>query len=87
MKFDYGELKSDDRTCARRNAKAIHELNHKVTESVVEIGRRLREVRQALGAKFRAWVESEFRWSQSTACSPVRMIFCQASESLVNFPP
>ena len=67
--FNYDALDTKPRAAVKRHAKAIHGLIERTTESLVEIGRRLHDVRESLSGpgQFRAWIKAEFKWSQSTA--------------------
>jgi hypothetical protein len=72
--FNYEALKGKQRTEVRAQAARIRELVKSTTAALIEIGRRLREVRTALGpSAFWEWVEAEFRWSRSVASNYMRV--------------
>lgn len=65
--FNYEALDESIRERTREHAIRIHELKRSATGAVVEIGKRLIEVHEALGRGYNAWLKAEFRWSQSVA--------------------
>lgn len=74
LAFNYDMLKKRSRELAQRNATAIHELIRSTTQGIVEIGRRLHEVRASMNSRtWNAWLRAEFRWAQSTASSYMRI--------------
>lgn len=74
--FNYDATEKDVRVFLKDHAKHIHALLEKTSAAIVEIGRRLHEVRKELGpSAFQAWLKGEFRWSQPTASN-----YMQAAE-------
>lgn len=68
IRFDYSTLADDQATTTRAHADRIRELVKLTTESAIEIGRRLLDVRGTLEPRaFHAWLKAEFRWDKSTA--------------------
>lgn len=69
--FNYEILKDTKfRNEAKKQAQEINKLLKSSTEAIVEIGRRLIAMRESMqSAMFRAWIECEFRWQQSTAAN------------------
>src|SRR3990172_3209737 len=66
--FNYGVLSSKARRTAEGHARAIHALLRQTAANIIEIGRRLIEVHDALGSRhYGAWLRSEFAWTQSVA--------------------
>ncbi len=71
--FNYDIVKDAKlRTEAKKQADQINKLLRTSTEAVVEIGKRLNGIREGMLATpklFRAWIECEFCWQQSTAAN------------------
>ncbi|MBA3315286.1 MAG: DUF3102 domain-containing protein [Planctomycetaceae bacterium] len=66
--FNYGSLSKTERRTAEAEAVRIKGLLEKTGATIVEIGRRLIAVREALGpSKFAAWLAAEFQWQQPMA--------------------
>ena len=66
--FDYAALAPAPRRAATGYAKAIQTHLTSSTKAVIDIGRRLIELREQLSARqWRAWLSSEFRWTRSVA--------------------
>ena len=66
--FNYEALEGKARQATAKQAKAIHILLKESGQRIVEIGRRLMQVRDAIGGtNFREWIKAEFEWSQATA--------------------
>jgi hypothetical protein len=73
--FNYEALDKQHRKATQEQATAIRELLEKSTKVIVEIGRRLKEVRASIGPKeFSAWIKAEFRFSQSVASNYMRAV-------------
>jgi Protein of unknown function (DUF3102) len=71
--FNYDVLTDADRDAAREQAAAIRGLLTNTAKAIVEIGRRLQQVRDAIGRdKFQGWIKAEFRLSQSVASNYMR---------------
>jgi hypothetical protein len=71
--FNYEALELKDREVTQQQANAIRSLLKSTAESVVEIGKRLQQVRDAIGRDcFQAWIRAEFRFSQSVASNYMR---------------
>ena len=75
LAFNYDIIRNvKTRGAAQRHAEAIHELIRQTTTGIVDIGRRLHEVRANMNARnWQAWLQAEFRWSQSTASHYMRI--------------
>lgn len=68
MTFDYTALPSDVRNIALTRRDAIKTLERRTSESLIEIGKHLIAVKDALPhGQFGPWLEAEFGWSQDTA--------------------
>lgn len=66
--FDYAALAPDVRTRVETATRRLHELERRTSESIIEMGQHLIEVRGAIGrGNFLPWLEREFGWGQSTA--------------------
>lgn len=66
--FSYRSLTSEVRSLVRARTAEIQVLLQSLTENILDIGQRLKEVHTQLGEqKFLAWVIAEFQWSESTA--------------------
>lgn len=74
IQFNYDALQEETREFAREHAEAIHQLSRQMTNTVVEIGRRLHEVKARMNTMtWNAWLRAEFRWAQSTASNYMRV--------------
>jgi hypothetical protein len=76
-------------TTLREHADAIRELHRNVIGNILEIGRRLIEVKKLLGhGNFLPWVEAEFQWSAKTAENYMRAAeaFGDKFETVSNLP-
>lgn len=74
MTFDYTALPSDVRNVALTRRDAIKTLERRTSESLIEIGRHLIAVKDALPhGQFGVWLEAEFGWSQDTASNFMRV--------------
>lgn len=73
--FDYALLKDyeiEERT--RGHARAIRTLVGRTADNIVEIGRRLRQVKELIGHGYwGSWLEAEFEWGESQAISFMRV--------------
>lgn len=68
--FNYAIVSDEDvRQRLQEQARAIRELLERTGACIVDVGRRLIEVRDSLPnvAAFQAWVKAEFRWSECMA--------------------
>lgn len=69
--FDYGALDEVVRAIVRQKTLEIKALVKQTAESVILIGKNLLEVKDQLrngsALKWRAWLESEFTWTEQTA--------------------
>lgn len=72
--FNYASIEDKRiRKLARDNAGRIHELLKRSAACIVEVGKRLIEMREAMGrTNFRAWLLAEFRWQDPTASNYMR---------------
>ena len=71
--FNYAVLDEESRKSTEEHAAAIRTLMKSTAEAIVEIGKRLQEVRDAIGAnKFQAWIRAEFRIGQPVASNYMR---------------
>lgn len=90
VSFNYKLLQDGKiRAAAQENAKQIHSMLAKTGQTLVEIGRRLQAMHEAMGsAVFREWVLCEFQWQQSTASNYMRsaLVFGE-QENLSLFQP
>ena len=69
-RFDYAQLPSDVGPAVREHATRINVLLAETNRGVIEIGRRLHEVRELLDwPAFQEWLRSEFDWSVTTCLS------------------
>lgn len=67
-RFDYDSLDSAAAVFVQQQTRAIQFLMKRSAEDIVEIGRRLIEVKQRLGhGRFGVWLSAEFEWTQETA--------------------
>lgn len=72
--FNYKDIDTKTRRSVKKHADTIHQLLERTAEAVAEIGRRLIEVRASMdGTQFQAWLNAEFRWSQSVASNYMRV--------------
>ena len=73
--FNYGSvLQADAAKTVRGQAQAIRLLVQRSMANLVEIGRRLKEVREMLPTgHFVAWLHAEFQWSQARAYDFMRV--------------
>ncbi|WP_339912056.1 DUF3102 domain-containing protein [Symmachiella dynata] len=72
--FDYGSLAACHRKAIKEEVLAIRSLLRQTAEAIVQIGLRLRMVRDLLGAnRFQEWLAVEFGWSQPTASRYMRV--------------
>jgi hypothetical protein len=66
--FDYGQLAGADREAVREHATEIRRLARTSGAAILEIGRRLTEVKARLPhGLWYAWLQSEFAWSERSA--------------------
>ncbi|MBX3438011.1 MAG: DUF3102 domain-containing protein [Planctomycetaceae bacterium] len=67
--FNYSAIEdAKTRKLAKEHARAIHVQLEQTGKAIVNIGLRLIEVHETIGrANFQAWLQAEFRWSQSVA--------------------
>lgn len=72
--FDYSQLDEATAKFAWQRAQEIRWLNDSVAQSVVEMGRKLIEVRTALpDGCWGRWLDDEFAWDHSYATSLIRI--------------
>jgi hypothetical protein len=78
--FDYATLETETRIFVQNYTDEIKSLIRRSAQDIIEIGKKLSEVKQQLGhGNFRNWLKSEFNWSLSTAAR-----FMQVSEQFKN---
>lgn len=66
--FSYQSLDSETRIVVQQKTSEIRGLMNNTVQSVVEIGRKLIEVKEKLGhGQFGGWLTNEFDWSHDTA--------------------
>lgn len=65
--FDYSCLSPELRGVVFEHANAINAQLRQSTAAMIDIGRRLIEVRELLGLAFLPWIRAEFEWSLSAA--------------------
>ncbi|MBD2606591.1 DUF3102 domain-containing protein [Scytonema hofmannii FACHB-248] len=66
--FDYGALETKNRMIVQQVTCEIKTLMRRNAQDIIDIGRKLIEVKQCLGhGSFINWLKSEFHWSISTA--------------------
>ena len=66
--FDYTALAPDVRTRVETATRRLHELERRTSESIIEMGQQLMQVKVDLGhGHFLPWLEREFGWSDRTA--------------------
>lgn len=66
MTFDYTALPSDVRNIALTRRDAIKTLERRTSESLIEIGKHLIAVKDAMPGRFEEWITAEFGWSRGT---------------------
>ena len=76
--FDYGKLDTETRIFIRQKTSEIYGLMRDVVSRVMDLGRKLIEVREAIyanpdGGTFNAWLRTEFEWSDSAAYQYMRV--------------
>ncbi len=68
MAFSYASLAPDVRARVETATRRLHDLERRTSESIIEMGQHLIEVKAAIGhGNFLSWLESEFGWSERTA--------------------
>jgi diguanylate cyclase (GGDEF)-like protein len=68
IEFDYETLELNTRNRIKQNVSEIKQLIRRTAQDIINIGKKLREIKQDLGhGRFRDWLRSEFSWSISTA--------------------
>lgn len=68
MAFSYASLTPDVRARVETATRRLHDLERRTSESIIEMGQHLREVKAAIGhGNFLSWLEAEFGWGKSTA--------------------
>src|SRR5690554_2757430 len=68
MAFSYASLAPDVRARVETATRRLHDLERRTSESIIEMGQHLIEVKAAIGhGNFLPWLEAEFEWSASTA--------------------
>lgn len=83
LSFEYGVLDTEMRSVIQQRASEIKMLMRRNTQDIIDIGRKLIEVKKHLGhGNFQNWLKFEFNWSISTATK-----FMQVAEQFkdVNF--
>lgn len=66
--FDYSSISQEHQIVIGEHVKAITSQMRQSIRSTIDIGRRLKQVRDLLGAVvFRAWASVEFEWTYATA--------------------
>lgn len=76
--FSYGNLAPEVRSLVRARTAEIQVLIQSLTDNILEIGQRLKEVHSQLGEqKFLAWIVAEFQWSEFTALRYIRVFDSQ----------
>src|SRR5262245_38602046 len=67
--FDYAALDAETRIVVQQRAGEIKSIAKRMAADVVEIGEKLAEVKQRLGAndRFNDWLSAELGWSPRTA--------------------
>jgi predicted transcriptional regulator len=72
--FDWQALEPDVRADVQESARRIHELERRTSESIIEIGQTLIDVKARLGhGEFGPWLDAEFSWTDRTARSFMRV--------------
>lgn len=72
--FNYKALEKKHRETTKKHAESIRGMLERNAENVVSIGRHLWAVHDLLGPEpFQAWIQAEFRWSQSVASNYMRV--------------
>ncbi len=86
--FNYSSIAPEHQKVICEHAKAITLHIRHSTRSMVDIGRRLIQVRKLLGVVFTAWIGAEFHWSIATARTYIMMAERFADlDCLDNFQP
>lgn len=81
--FSYGNLNPEVRSLVRARTAEIQVLVQLLTENILDIGQKLKEVKIHLGEqKFLAWIVAEFQWSESTALRYIRVYESHQETSL-----
>ena len=66
--FNYDKVEAKYREATKEHARQINDLLERTARNIVEIGKRLIEVKEALPfGLFHGWLIAEFRWSQTRA--------------------
>ena len=66
--FDYAQLDAETRIVVQQRTTEIRDLTRRTAQDIIDIGRKLIEVKQRLGhGQFGAWLEAEFAWTDRTA--------------------
>lgn len=90
VEFNYEVLDSETRQIVRQQTGEIRNLMHRTAGDIIEIGRRLTEVKERLphGA-FGPWLEAEFKWTDRTARKYMQVAeaFKTESDSVLNIAP
>lgn len=83
--FDYASLDKHTRESVRRAAGEIKDRLKRSSEDVVEIGRRLIEVKGTLGyGRFGEWLKAEFQWTAMSASRMMRAAEFAKSNNLLD---
>ena len=68
MAFSYASLAPDVRARVETATRRLHDLERRTSESIIEMGQHLIEVKAAIGhGNFLPWLEAEFGWSDRVA--------------------
>ena len=66
--FDYSSLDSETSRFVQQQTGEIRALMKRTAQDIIEIGQKLKEVKQLLGhGRFGDWLEAEFAWTERTA--------------------
>lgn len=83
--FEYGNIAASIRGKLESETQAIRQLLVETATNVIQIGLRLKFVRDAIGREhFQAWLAAEFDWSQPTASRYMRVAGAFGHEDCVN---
>ena len=88
MAFSYASLAPDVRARVETATRRLHDLERRTSESIIEMGQHLIEVKAAIGhGNFLPWLESEFGWSHMTATRLMRVAEKFANVTNCDIPP
>lgn len=73
MAFSYASLAPDVRARVETATRRLHDLERRTSESIIEMGKHLTEVKRDIPGQFERWIADEFGWSRRTAYNLIRV--------------